>query len=816
MKSVKVYFFILLLFILWPIVAVSSATIYVPDDYPTIQQAIYAAHSGDIIQVRAGTYNEDLVMANGVTIQGEGADATRIIGTGNANVVEGANNSKIDGFTIHNPGSTYAVIHGVAITDFTVSNCVISSDAWYASIYLEGCSAIIEYNEISCKGGAAGIVCDQDPSYTTRDNSVIRYNIISNCQNGIRTQYADTEIYHNTISDNKGVGIYTRYYSTPNIHNNIIARNGYFGIWCSSSPIVKNNIIFDNYPCGIEVAHYGNSPEIAKNIIYNHFYGGVWCEDGATPLIKNNIIFGSGVAGIGINNSNPIVVNNTICHTINLGDPENQGVKGGNGIYIWGGSSPTIKNNIISNSLSHGIYNVPGSDPAVSYNDLWNNTIGDYFNISPGTGDIRQDPLFQNSFDFLDITIANGTTTTIEVFNPTIYSIGDHIEYNNDGVIREVTAIDGTTITFTPPLSSNSAKDKFIYNWTTKIDPSEDFHLKKESPAIDAGDPTSDYSNEPEPNGGRINMGAYGNTSEATISIGSISGTIFYSGSESGIIYILAWQADSAIFDTPDYSTSISSVGPYVLSNLPANTYYIASYMDVNDNNLREATEPFGVYGAPDPVTVFAGGEISSVDITLTVDTITPTVTLVDCPESVVKENLPKADVTFSWEGSDNITSPENLVYQYKLEGSPSYESWSSWTSETTKIFTLPSGDYIFKVRAKDEAGNYPDEGDPATATCSFTVSLPIIVYPNPCYPNKGQVVTIANLPLNSKVYIYTISGELVRILDDPAEITEEGGSATATWDLRNDAGEMVARGVYIYFVPQAADRKTGKIAIIK
>jgi hypothetical protein len=36
------------------------------------------------------------------------------------------------------------------------------------------------------------------------------------------------------------------------------------------------------------------------------------------------------------------------------------------------------------------------------------------------------------------------------------------------------------------------------------------------SPCIDAGDPASDYSPEPMPNGGRINMGAYGGTSKAS------------------------------------------------------------------------------------------------------------------------------------------------------------------------------------------------------------------------------------------------------------------------------------------------------------
>lgn len=39
-----------------------------------------------------------------------------------------------------------------------------------------------------------------------------------------------------------------------------------------------------------------------------------------------------------------------------------------------------------------------------------------------------------------------------------------------------------------------------------------DYREKSESPTVDAGDPADDYTKEPEPNGKRINMGAYGNT----------------------------------------------------------------------------------------------------------------------------------------------------------------------------------------------------------------------------------------------------------------------------------------------------------------
>ncbi len=45
-----------------------------------------------------------------------------------------------------------------------------------------------------------------------------------------------------------------------------------------------------------------------------------------------------------------------------------------------------------------------------------------------------------------------------------------------------------------------------------------DYHLDVNSAAIDAGDPNAVYDLEPEPKGGRVNQGAYGNTPQATVS----------------------------------------------------------------------------------------------------------------------------------------------------------------------------------------------------------------------------------------------------------------------------------------------------------
>ncbi len=52
------------------------------------------------------------------------------------------------------------------------------------------------------------------------------------------------------------------------------------------------------------------------------------------------------------------------------------------------------------------------------------------------------------------------------------------------------------------------------------------------SPCIDAGDPNSPVGGEPAPNGGRINIGAYGGTAEASKSLSSFSGK--YGGGSGG------------------------------------------------------------------------------------------------------------------------------------------------------------------------------------------------------------------------------------------------------------------------------------------
>lgn len=61
-----------------------------------------------------------------------------------------------------------------------------------------------------------------------------------------------------------------------------------------------------------------------------------------------------------------------------------------------------------------------------------------------------------------------------------------------------------------------------------------DLHLPAQQPSTDRGDPADDFSAEPAPNGGRINLGAFGGTSEAELSAEASEPTMPPDGSADG------------------------------------------------------------------------------------------------------------------------------------------------------------------------------------------------------------------------------------------------------------------------------------------
>lgn len=93
----------------------------------------------------------------------------------------------------------------------------------------------------------------------------------------------------------------------------------------------------------------------------------------------------------------------------------------------------------------------------------------------------------------------------------------------------------------------------------------------------------------------------------------------------------------------------------------------------------------------------------------------------------------------------------------------------------------------------------------------------PVYAYPVPFRPNAGNparygswtdLITFTNLPVQGKIRIYTVTGEMVReLLVTPPSMK---------WDLKNSSGQTVGSGVYLWEVTAGKNRKTGKLVVIK
>lgn len=87
-----------------------------------------------------------------------------------------------------------------------------------------------------------------------------------------------------------------------------------------------------------------------------------------------------------------------------------------------------------------------------------------------------------------------------------------------------------------------------------------------------------------------------------------------------------------------------------------------------------------------------------------------------------------------------------------------------------------------------------------------------VYVYPNPFKPAIHNKITFVEVTDTATIRIFTIVGELVKTIEvTPAD------SGRPTWDGKNEAGEKVASGIYIYLITtQEGYKISGKIGIIK
>ena len=219
-------------------VKASTYIIYVPTDYPTIQEAINNASSGYTIFVQKGIYHENVVVNKSVALIGEDVDLTAE-GSGTVIYIN-ASYVSIHGFTIRNSGanpydSGIYVDHSIGsnISDNKILNTNDGISLYYSSSILIS-SNVISFNYYSgvvlYSSSNNVIACNILSSnyygvyLFSSDDNMISDNMVSSNYHGIQLYSSGKNLISgNNVSANLNVGMYITFGSTNNTvyHNNI-------------------------------------------------------------------------------------------------------------------------------------------------------------------------------------------------------------------------------------------------------------------------------------------------------------------------------------------------------------------------------------------------------------------------------------------------------------------------------------------------------------------------------------------------------------------------------------------------------------------
>ncbi len=199
--------------------------IVVPDDYPTIQEAINHATIDTHIFVNHGEYHENININEMVHLEGNGTSNTIILGDGTTNVVTISKNGvSLNGFTIQNSGDKHA---GIKVTSQinTINNCIIKENGY--GIILLSSNANLITNNIIKNNNRSGFWF-----YMSHYNEV-NGNQLENNNHGMKVNYScyGNNVTGNIFTKNKKSGLQLSETSRSNmIMGNKLNDNTVFGI----------------------------------------------------------------------------------------------------------------------------------------------------------------------------------------------------------------------------------------------------------------------------------------------------------------------------------------------------------------------------------------------------------------------------------------------------------------------------------------------------------------------------------------------------------------------------------------------------------
>jgi parallel beta-helix repeat protein len=369
----------------WP----CDPDIIVPDDYPTIQEAIDYAEPGFCIGVRAGTYYENVFIdKENITLCGEDRDNTILDGSGKGDVIDIYHYDRvsISNFSMRNAGG---LIQGFGISLYHSSNNYISdctiTDNKADGIYLfDSSNNSIQNCTITDNEGGGIYLLDSS------NNSIQNCTITNNKIYGIVITSAsnNNSIQNCTITNNKFDGISINLVSNNSIQNCTITDNEGDGIsidWASNNNSIQNCTITDNKADGIFLAKTSNNNSIQNCTITDNEGGGISIKESTNNIIISNFFTHDGITIRGdLEECIQRIENNTVngkplYYLLNQDEVTLDGIEIGQLIMV-NCHDAIIRNLDISNTDYYGIQALYSSNNLFYLNKFHNNTVNAYDN----------------------------------------------------------------------------------------------------------------------------------------------------------------------------------------------------------------------------------------------------------------------------------------------------------------------------------------------------------------------------------------------------------------------------------------------------
>jgi predicted outer membrane repeat protein len=341
----------------------SATTWHVPGDAPTIQGGLDLASPGHTVLVGPGTYVENILMRDGVTLLSSGGPGVTFV---------------IPAYLLEPIVRCIGLGSGTVIHGFTFQ---YGEDFLGAGVYCSGSAVMILENRFlfNCAydGAAIAMVSGTGGSI---ENNVFEQNLAESWGGAILLEDSSPKVSGNTFRGNYayfGAAIVCKYGSCPDIVDNEFVENraGKQGgaIHCryDCAPLIRQNLFQSN-----EAAGSG---------------GAIVVHENSTPRVEYNVFWGnsaSNACGIGLSfGSNAWLHNNTFYANYSLGDslPATIGA--------YSNSIVTVRNCIITSSTGGpAVACYEGSTADLDCNDLWSND-SNYLGCAPGPNDFYLDPM---------------------------------------------------------------------------------------------------------------------------------------------------------------------------------------------------------------------------------------------------------------------------------------------------------------------------------------------------------------------------------------------------------------------------------------